>query len=169
MKIWNKVELTIDTISEWLGRIGWLLILYALFFGLYDVIMRYFFNQPSLWISTTIQYAMVLLACVAGPYSLNKGSFVKLDLFYEKFSPRVKAICDILTFGFAFLYLYVLITKGIEAAQLSFTSNETTPTSVRIPLYHLKAAIPIGAFCVLLVIIKNLVHDVRTVIGYEKG
>lgn len=167
MKIWSKVELTIDSISELLGRIGWLLILYALFFGLYDVIMRYFFDAPSLWISTTIQYAMVLLACVSGAFSLNEGSFVKLDVFYEKFSPKKKAICDIITFFFAFLYLYVLITKGIEAASASFARQETTPTSIPIPLYHLKAAIPLGAFCVLLVAIKKFVWDIKTVLGSE--
>ncbi|TMN23550.1 TRAP transporter small permease subunit [Lentibacillus cibarius] len=169
MKVWGKVELTIDSISEWLGRIGWILILYALFFGLYDVIMRYFFDEPSLWISTTIQYAMVLLACVSGAYSLNEGSFVKLDLFYEKMSPKTKAICDIITFVFAFLYLYVLITKGIEAALASIARQETTPTSIPIPLYHLKAVIPIGAFCVLLVAIKKLVQDIQTLLGYGKG
>ncbi|MFD1362416.1 TRAP transporter small permease subunit [Lentibacillus salinarum] len=169
MRIWGKVELTIDSISEWLGRIGWLLILYALFFGLFDVIMRYFFNEPSLWISTTIQYSMVLLACVSGAYSLNTDSFVKVDLFYEKFSPRTKAICDVITFAFAFLYLYVLVTKGIEAASASFATKETTPTAVSIPLYHLKAAIPIGAFCVLLVAIKKFVHDIQTLFGYGSG
>ncbi|SFD90125.1 TRAP-type mannitol/chloroaromatic compound transport system, small permease component [Lentibacillus persicus] len=165
MKVWGNVERTIDSISEWLGRIGWLIILYALFFGVFDVIMRYFFNEPSLWISTTIQYGMVLLACVSGAYSLNTDSFVKVDLFYEKFSTRKKAICDIITFAFAFLYLYVLITKGIETASASFATRETTPTAVPIPLYHLKAAIPIGAFCVLLVVIKKFVRDIQTVIG----
>jgi TRAP-type mannitol/chloroaromatic compound transport system permease small subunit len=168
MKVWSKAELTVDFISEWLGRIGWLIILYALVFGLYDVIARYFFNHPSLWISITIQYAMVLLACVSGAYALNSGTFIKVDLFYEKFSPRTKAICDIITFAFAFLYLYVLITKGIEAALASFARKEMTPTAIRIPLYHLKMVIPFGAFFVLLVAIKKLVQDVQMAIGYQK-
>ncbi|GAA0445394.1 TRAP transporter small permease subunit [Lentibacillus halophilus] len=169
MTIWNNVERTVDVISEWLGKIGWILILYALFFGLYDVIMRYFFDAPTLWISTTIQYAMVLLACVSGAFSLNTGSFVKLDLFYEKMSPKAKAVCNIITFFFAFLYLYVLITKGIEAASSSFARAETTPTAISIPLYHLKAIIPIGAFCVLLVAIKHVVQDIQTALGYRRG
>jgi TRAP-type mannitol/chloroaromatic compound transport system permease small subunit len=169
MKAWSKVELVIDSISEILGRIGWLIIFYVMSFGLFDVIMRYFFDSPSLWISVTIQYAMVLLACVSGAYALNNDAFVKLDLFYDKFSPRVKAFVDILTFFLTFLYLYVLITKGIEAAQASFKLKQVTPTSVPIPLYHLKAFIPFGAFCVLLVAIKKFVIDVRTVLGYQKG
>ncbi|SHG06604.1 TRAP transporter small permease subunit [Ornithinibacillus halophilus] len=168
MKAWNKVENFIDSLSEWLGKIGWVIIFYVMAFGLFDVIMRYFFDSPSLWISTTIQYAMVLLACVSGAYALNSGSFVKLDIFYEKFPPKVKAIVDILTFSLTFLYLYVLITKGIEAAQASFMLKQETPTAVPIPLYHLKAIIPFAAFCVLLVAIKKLVIDVRIVLGYHQ-
>ncbi|MBP1949871.1 TRAP transporter small permease subunit [Virgibacillus litoralis] len=168
MKAWSMVELVIDSISEIMGRIGWLIIFYVMSFGIFDVIMRYFFNSPSLWISVTIQYAMVLLACVSGAYALNKEAFVKLDLFYAKFPPRVKAIVDIFTFLLTFLYLYVLITKGIEAAQASFKLKQTTPTAVPIPLYHLKAIIPFGVFCVLLVAVKKLVIDVQTVLGIER-
>lgn len=168
MNVWRKVEITIDSISELLGRIGWLIIFYVTFFGLFDVIMRYFFNSPSLWISVTIQYAMVLMACVSGAYALNNDAFVKLDLFYAKFSTRKKAIVDILTFVLTFLYLYVLITKGIEAAMASFKIKQETPTVIPIPLYHLKAIIPFAAFCVLLVAVKKLVIDIRTVMGNEK-
>ncbi|WP_028308986.1 TRAP transporter small permease subunit [Desulfitibacter alkalitolerans] len=169
MKVWSKVEQTIDFISEVLGKFSWLLILYCMIFGLTDVILRYAFNQPSLWISVTVQYAMVLLACSAGAYALNNDAFVKLDLFYARFSPKTKAICDIITFFIAFLYLYVLVTKGIQAAKISFFLKQVTPTAIPIPLYHLKAFIPVGAFCVLLVAIKKLVIDIQTVIGYDRS
>ena len=109
MKFWSKVGQIIDFIAEGLGRIGWVLVIYCMAFGLYDVIMRYFFNSPSLWIGVTIQYAMVLLACVSGAYALKNDAFVKLDVFYANFSPRTKAICDIFTFTLTALYLYVLI------------------------------------------------------------
>jgi len=169
MKVWSKIEQIIDLISEWLGRFGWLLVLYAMSFGLYDVIMRYFFSKPSLWIGVTVQYAMVLLACVSGAYALNRDAFVKLDLFYANFSPRTKAIADIATSTLTFLYLSVLIWKGTQAAIASFNIRQVTPTAIPIPLYHLKAFIPFGAFCVMLVAIKKLVQDIQTVIGYKKS
>lgn len=167
MKTWGKIEFTIDFISEILGRIGWCLVLYAMAFGLTDVLLRYLFNQPSLWISVTIQYAVVLLACVSGPYALRNDAFVRLDVFYEKFSPKKKAISNIITFVFAFLYLYVLIMKGMDAALASISRKEMTPTAIAIPLYHLKTIIPICAFFTLLVVLKNLVIDIQTLFGYQ--
>ena len=120
-------------ISEVMGRIGWLLILYCMAFGVSDVFMRYVLNQPSQWIGTTLQAAMVLLACVGGVYALQNDSFVKLDVFYASASKRKKAILDILTVPIAVLFLVALIWKGYDAAALSLKLNQRTPTAVPIP------------------------------------
>ena len=168
MKLSSMTEKAIDFIAEAMGRIGWVLLLYCMIFGVSDVFLRYVLNAPSLWISTTVQVAMVLLACVGGVYSLNDNAFVKLDLFYANFSARKKAICDLITVVFTLLFLGVLIWKGIAAAQLSVKLNQMTPTSIPIPIYPIKIFIPIAAVFMLLVVIKNIVNDVRTIVSGEK-
>lgn len=168
MKLWGMTERVIDFIAEAMGRIGWCLLLYCMILGVTDVFLRYVLNSPSLWISTTLQFAMVLMACVGGVYALNDDNFVKLDLFYANFSPRKKAICDIITVVFTVMFLGVLIWKGTTAALLSVKMNQMTPTSIPMPLYPLKAFIPISGFIMLLVVIKKLVNDVITVITGEK-
>ncbi len=163
MKFWNVVQKIIDFICEAMGRIGWLLVLYCMIFGVSDVYFRYILNSPSLWIATTLQVAMVLMACMGGAYALNHDAFVKLDLFYARFSKKKKAVCDILTVPFSFLFLGVLVWKGWEAAMLSLKLKQVTPTSIPIPLYPIKILIPIAGFIVLLVVIKKLVNDIITV------
>lgn len=162
------IEKAIDFIAEAMGRIGWVLILYCMFFGVTDVFLRYVLNAPSLWISSTLQIAMVLTACVGGVYALNDDAFVKLDLFYANFSPRKKAICDIITVFYTGLFLGVLIWKGTSAAIMSVKMNQVTPTSIPIPIYPLKIFIPISGVFMALVVIKKLVHDVQTVITGKK-
>ena len=168
MKVWNMVEKTIDLIAEAMGRIGWVLLMYCMILGVIDVFLRYVLNTPSLWISVTVQFAMVLMACVGGVYALNDDAFVKLDLFYANFSARKKAICDIITVIFTFLFLYVLIWKGTAAAMLSVKLKQVTPTSIPMPLYPLKIFIPISGVIMLLVVIKKLVNDIRTVVTGQK-
>ena len=163
MRIWLGVGKVIDGIAEFLGRIGWLLILYCMIFGVTDVFLRYALNAPSMWIGTTLQAAMVLLACVGGTYALKHDSFVKLDLFYANVSARTKAVLDVLTAPFAFLFLAVLIWKGIDAAILSLRLNQVTPTAVPIPIYPIKSIIPIIGVIVLLLLIKQLVLNIRTI------
>lgn len=168
MKLWSMIEKAIDFIAEAMGRVGWVLILYCMFFGVTDVFLRYVLNSPSLWISTTLQIAMVLTACVGGVYALNDNAFVKLDLFYANFSARKKAICDIITVFYTGLFLGVLIWKGYSAAMLSIKMNQVTPTSIPIPIYPLKVFIPISGVIMALVVIKKLVQDVQTVITGKK-
>lgn len=154
----------VDAMSEFLGWLGWLLILYCMCFGVTDVFLRYVLNAPSMWIGTSIQAAMVLIACAGGAYALNHGSFVKLDLFYAGASPRRKAVLDLLTAPFTFLFLGALIWKGIDAALLSIKLNQVTPTGVPIPIYPIKSAIPLAATAVLLVVFKQLAIDIRTLV-----
>lgn len=167
MKLWSMIEKSIDFTAECFGRIGWALILYCMFFGVSDVFLRYVLNSPSLWISTTVQVAMVMIACVGGVYALNDNAFVKLDLFYANFSAKKKAFCDIITVVYTLMFLYVLIWKGYAAAMLSVKLNQVTPTSIPIPIYPLKIFIPIAGVVMLLVVIKKLVNDVRTLVAKE--
>ena len=165
MRIWVIIEKVIDLISELFGRIGWLLLLYCMVFGVTDVFLRYVLDSPSLWIATTLQVAMVLMACVGGVYALNDEAFVKLDLFYANFSDRKKAICDIITVVFTFMFLVVLVWKGSQAAMMSIKLKQVTPTSIPIPIYPIKVFIPIAGVVMLLVVLKKLVNDIITVIS----
>ena len=167
MKLWGMIEKSIDFIAECMGKIGWVLILYCMFFGVTDVFLRYVMNTPSLWISTTVQVAMVMIACVGGIYALNDNAFVKLDLFYANFSVKKRAYCDIITVIYTVMFLYVLIWKGYVAAVLSVKLNQVTPTSIPIPIYPLKIFIPIAGVIMLLVVIKKLVSDIRTIVAKE--
>jgi len=136
-------------------------------FALTDVYLRYVLNSPSLWIGTTLQAALVLLACMAGAYAYNHDEFVKLDLFYANFSTRTKAICDVLTAVFTFMFLGVLIWKGYQSALISIKLNQVTPTAVRIPIYPIKSIIPISACVVLLLTIRRFFRDLKTVFAKQ--
>lgn len=162
-------EAVTNVVSEIMGRIGWLLILYCMVFGVSDVFMRYVLNAPSQWIGTTLQAAMVLLACVGGVYALRHDSFVKLDVFYANASARKKAVLDVLTAPVAILFLVVLIWKGYEAGSLSMMLNQWTPTAVPIPIYPIKFAIPVSGFLVLLIVLRKLIRDLQTIFGQSAG
>lgn len=159
------LEWITHAISEVMGRFGWFLVLYCMVFGVSDVFLRYALNAPSQWIGTTLQAAMVLLACAGGVYALQHDSFVKLDLFYANASTRSKAILDVLTAPFAVLFLGALIWKGYEAASLSLMLNQHTPTSIPIPIYPIKFAIPVSGALVLLIVIKHFIRDLKIIFG----
>lgn len=159
----NKIlEKTTTSLAEAMGLIGSILILYCMIFGVTDVFLRYALNSASQWIGATIQAAMVLIACMGGAYALKHDCFIKLDLFYEKFSARKKAVCDIITSSLTFAFLGVLIWKGTDAALMSIKFNQTTPTAIPIPIYPIKTIIPLSACVVLLIVIQQFIQDIKT-------
>lgn len=166
--ICKKADKIINVMAETMGLIGSILILYCMIFGVTDVFLRYVLNSASQWIAPSIQAAMVLIACMGGAYALKHGSFIKLDLFYEKFSARKKAICDIITSTLTFAFLGVLIWKGVDSALMSIKLNQTTPTSIPIPIYPVKTAIPLAACVVLLIVTQQFIRDIKTVVKGSK-
>ena len=169
MSLWRLFGRLTDGTVRWMGRLAGLLILYCMAFGVTDVALRYLFNAPSQWIGASLQAAMVLMACLGGAYALKHGAFVKLDLFYARASRRNRALLDVLTAPLAFIFLGVLIWKGIDAAAMSIRLRQVTPTAVPIPIYPIKAFIPVAAAVVLGVVLKQFVADCRTlVLGPER-
>lgn len=169
MKVWRSLGKSIDFLADSMGVIGGLLVLYCMSFGVADVFMRYALNSASLWISPTIQAAMVLIAGVGGVYALKHDSFVRLDVIYAALSRRTRAVCDLITSVFTFLFLGALIWKGWDAAMLSVRLDQHTPTAIPIPIYPIKIFIPIAAAIVLLVVLKQLAQGVAVIAGKGEG
>lgn len=169
MRVWSRLGRSIDSLAESMGMFGWFLVLYCMVFGVADVFMRYALNSASLWISTTIQAAMVLIACAGGIYALKHDSFVRLDIIYASLSRRTRAVCDLITSVLTFLFLGALIWKGWDAAALSIRLNQHTPTAIPIPIYPIKIFIPVAAAIVLLVVLRQLARNVAIIAGKGEG
>lgn len=158
----------LDAVVAFMGFLAVILVLYCMIFGVADVFMRYALNSASLWIGTTLNAALVLLACTAGIYAYHHGDFIRLDLFYAPLSPRVRAILDVITAVFSFAFLVVLIWKGWQAAMFSIKLNQMTPTAIPIPIYPIKTFIPIIAVLMLLLVTRRFWRDLRLALGVDR-
>ncbi|MDJ1008382.1 MAG: TRAP transporter small permease subunit [Paracoccaceae bacterium] len=74
---------------------------------------------PSLWTLEMAQFAMVAYYMLGGPYSIQMGSHVRMDLFYGSWSDRRKAWFDACTVLFLIFYLGVLLWGGLSSASYS--------------------------------------------------
>lgn len=124
------------------------------------------FLLPSLWTLEMAQFAMVAYFILGGPYSLQMGSNVRMDLFYGEWSDRKKAWMDCFTVLFLLVYLVVLLWGGIESTLYSFKyGGERSPTAWRPYLWPIKVAMCIGIFLMLLQAISELFKDILRLRG----
>jgi TRAP-type mannitol/chloroaromatic compound transport system permease small subunit len=100
---------------------------------------------------------------MGGAYSHYYRAHVRVDILYLRFSQRTRAILDVVTFFFTFLYLGSLVWVGMKYALESLKVFEKTGSPWNPPIYPLKFAIPLGALLLLLQSIANFIRDLNYV------
>ena len=146
----KSVLSVIDAISEWSGKIISYVIPIVAALILYDVIMRYVFHSPSAWAGETYIYLCAILYLISGAYVLLHRAHVSMDMLYQRFSIRTRAIIDLVTFPIFFLVCGSLIWIGSKFFWSSWLMKETTISVWAPPIYPMKFVIPLGAFLMLL-------------------
>ncbi len=117
--------------------------------------------NPSLWTLEMAQFAMVAYYILGGPYSIQLGSNVRMDLIYGELSNHRKAWVDSFSVLFLIFYLGVLLWGGIESTQYSFKhGGERSPTAWRPYLWPIKVIMVTGIALMLLQAISELFKDI---------
>jgi TRAP-type mannitol/chloroaromatic compound transport system permease small subunit len=154
-----KILKLIDNISIWSGNIVSAVNPIVMVFVIYEIVMRFVFNAPTIWANEATVYLSAIGYLMGGAYSLYYKAHVRVDILYLKFSPRTKAMLDVITFFFAFVYLGSLVWVGSTYAWESVKVLEKTGSPWNPPIYPLKFAIPLGAGLLLLQSLANFVRD----------
>ncbi len=144
--------------------------MYGLFviFGvlLWSSISKTFF-LPSLWTLEIAQFAMVAYYILGGPFSLQIGANVRMDLFYGGWTDRKKAWFDAFSILLLIFYLGVLLYGAIDSTTYSLQYNERSPTAWRPFLWPIKIIMCVGIFLMLLQAISEFFKDIAKLKGKE--
>jgi len=152
----------IDNISEWSGRVFSFLMLPMIAVMVYDTIARYAFNAPTHWAYETVTFLFAGFGIMGGAYVLLHDGHVRMDIIWSRLSPRGKAIMDLVTSFFFFLFCGVLLWKGAGYAWESLRLRETTTSAFAPPQYVVKMTIPLGALFIILQGIAKFIRDLMT-------
>ncbi|MFV8558749.1 TRAP transporter small permease subunit [Sulfitobacter sp. SBS6] len=119
------------------------------------------FASPQIWTLEMAQFVMVGYYILGGPYALQMGANVRMDLFYAELTPRKKAWTDCITVFFLLIYLVILLWGGIESTMYSFKyGGERSPTAWRPYMWPVKVTMCIGITLMLLQAVSELFKDI---------
>ena len=147
-----------DQFVVWIGRaFAWgIFILTAAV--MYEVIMRYFFNAPTLWaFDFTIQmYGAVFM--MGGASAMSTKTHVKADMYYNRLSEKGQAILDLILFiCFYAPGVFALTYAGYFYAKKAWIVHETSWNSpAQIQVYFSKSLIPIAGLLLLIIGISEI-------------
>ena len=159
----------IDRMNRWIGRV----VMYGIFVMmgilLWSSISKTFF-LPSLWTLEVAQFAMVAYYILGGPYSIQMGSNVRMDLLYSEWSHRRRAWTDAITVLFLIFYLAVLLWGGWDSFVYSLQyGGERSPTAWRPYLWPIKSIMIVGIALMLLQAVSEFFKDILRLRGEDMG
>ena len=158
-----KLEKYFDRFSDLMGWVAGILNLLMLINVFYDSIMRYFFNSGSIALQEMEWhlFAMVFLFGIA--YALKEDGHVRVDILYDRFSPRWKAIVNIGGTLLLLLPLSVLVIEGsiwyvTEAFNSGEISGDPGGLSYR---WLIKLAIPASFVFLIVSATGFVIHNIN--------
>ena len=164
-----KLEKFFDRFSDLMGWIAGILNLLMLVNVFYDSIMRYFFNSGSIALQEMEWhlFAMVFLFGIA--YALKEDGHVRVDILYDRFSPRVKSVVNICGTLLLLLPLSVLIVEGyVLYVTEAFTSGEISGDPGGLGYrWLIKLVIPASFVFLIVSATGFVIHNIRIFRGLE--
>ncbi len=164
-----KLEKVFDRFSDVMGWVAGALNLVMLLNVFYDAIGRYFFNTGSIALQEMEWhlFAMVFLFGIA--YALKEDGHVRVDVLYDRFSPRWKAIVNIGGTLILLLPLSLLIIEGsVWYVTEAFTSGEISgdPGGLR-HRWLIKMVIPVSFVFLIVSATGFVLRNINVLRGAE--
>jgi TRAP-type mannitol/chloroaromatic compound transport system permease small subunit len=169
METLKRVLSLIDSINEWVGKtFSYLVLVLALIVG-YEIIMRYGFNRPTIWVNEMSAMLFGSFMIVGGAFTARYNGHVGMDILYNRLSTKWRALLDVISFFLLFLPLLgVLVWKGGASAWKSLMMLEHDSTQWGPPLYPIRIMLPFGALLFLLQATAKMVRDFMVLFGGDK-
>jgi TRAP-type mannitol/chloroaromatic compound transport system permease small subunit len=146
------LERIINRIIDVLGLVCVVLMVLLLLNVFYDVVMRYVFNDSSIGMQELEWHLFALVFLLGVAYTLKEDSHVRVDILYEKFSPKKKAILNIVGIIIFIIPFSIVVLIGSWTYTIdAFTIGEGSPDPGGLPYrFIIKGSIVLSfAFLIL--------------------
>ncbi len=126
----------------------------------YEVIARYVMRAPSRWTYELTGYALVWCALLASGQALAQGAHVYVDLIYERLSPLLARLTNILTCLVGLGFCAFILWYGLNMTRVAILIDQRSPTPLRFPMQYAFAAVPAGMVFLLLEFFRRLMFEI---------
>lgn len=153
-----------------IGRIVAWLTLFLVLLVAADVLLRYLFRISSVAAQELEWHILAVIALFGASYTLQQGEHVRVDVFYQHFSPKVKQWMDALLPAIVVVPCMTFIAfQSLQFVQMSWEFFESSPDPGGLPArYLLKVLVPIGFLLVAIQGVAMTLYGFTKIIKAEK-
>lgn len=147
----NAITKGVDVLIEKQGQFTSFLIVPLLFIVLYEVLMRYAFNAPTVWGFEATAFAYGMHYMLGLSFMENPQGHVRVDIFTSRLPVKAQAIVMVAGYLLIFMPVYGLMTWGaFTFAHTATVSNELNSTSWAPPIWPYKIVMALSFLFLLI-------------------
>lgn len=149
-----------DRISVFIGRVTMMLIVVLVSVMLYEVILRYVFEAPTLWANELSLWLAGFIFLCAGLYAMQQRSHIRIFLLYDVCPRWLQRVFDVVSTSLIILFAFSLIYGGYGEALDKLHRWETFGTAFDPPIpATVKPMILVVVGLVAIQAVINLISD----------
>ena len=150
----------INTICATLAGLVLLFVTFSIFV---DVILRYFFNRPSIWVTEVSTYLFLYIIFLGTSYALDHDLHIRVTFLLDRFGPRATRVINLFTSVFAMVFTLVLLWQVSTMTWTAFKEKWTSPTMLNAPYAYIYVVMVFGSFMLF------LTFFFRTLLQFKSG
>ena len=164
----QTIAALLDRFAEATGRIIAWLTLGMVLITFTVVILRYLFQTGSIALQESVSYLHASVFMLGAAYTLKQEGHVRVDIMYQRFTPRTRAWIDLLgTLLLLFPVCLFILFSSLEYVATSWSIQEGSREAGGLNgVFLLKTAIPVMAILLLLQGCSIVLHKLLLLTGH---
>lgn len=146
----------VSAISKRLGEWMAPLFLVAVVISFYEVVMRYAFDAPTIWVHELTVLLSAACFIVSGLYTLERREHIRVTVLHERLPPPLRKAVDALSVALALTFLGAIVYGGWKPAWEALSGWHSTRTAFDSPTPALLK--PLLVVTAALMVVQILVH-----------
>ena len=146
MKSLNKLGAIFDRIIDVFAGAAAFIMLFLIVSICSEIVMRYFFNRPLIWVVQVSEINMLYLTFLGAAWVLKREGHVRVDILVNYLRPRTQAILGVVTSIVGAAACLVLFWYGALETWEQWTRGTYTAEIPNLPNGPILMIIPIGSF-----------------------
>ena len=158
---------SINSMSQWSGKVIGYLILPLVAVVVYTALMRYAFNKPPIWGFEVTLFLYGLHFVLTGAYCLNVKALVAVDVLPRYLPIRGRYVIEIMASLVILFVCGMLVWLGSKWAweATKIFEHSIHQTAFNPPVWWYKWAVPVSGGLIALQALANLIGTIQNLLG----
>ncbi|MDQ1334819.1 MAG: hypothetical protein QG552_1769 [Thermodesulfobacteriota bacterium] len=170
MQVLKRIVQALDTITVWIARLAWWLVIPLMAVLVYEVMVRKLFISPTIWAMDMSYMLNGILGMAGAVYALYRGGHIAIDFISQKWSLRTQAALSTVFYITCFFPgISIFLWFASRFAYDSWLMKERAITSAWMPpIYPLKMAMAVAMAFLLLQGISEFLKNLYVLLRGER-